>query len=116
MLKESLLKLFKLDNLVSNLTGYIETRVELMKEEVKEELAKAVAKLSLMLILIATFTLFIVFISVTLALFIAKYTGTIWGFAIVAGLYLLIALVLLLAWPSMSASLEKKLIDQLRKK
>jgi len=116
MLKESLLKLLKLDNLVSNLTGYIETRVELMKLEVKEEVAKALAQLSILIVLVATATLFIMFVSVALALLIGKYTGPIGGFAIVGGFYFLIFILFLSLRANISTTLEKKLMEQLRKK
>ncbi|NBP71103.1 MAG: phage holin family protein, partial [Cytophagia bacterium] len=64
MWKESILKLLRLDSLVSNLTGYVETRIELMKLEVKEEIAKSLAKVSVLVIVIASLSLFVLFFSV----------------------------------------------------
>lgn len=116
MWKESILKLLKLDNLVNNLTGYIETRVELMKLEVREELAKAMAKLSVLVVLVAVGTLFILFFSVALALLLANYVGIFGGFAIVAAIYLVITLIVLMMRANISEALEEKLLDQLRKK
>jgi hypothetical protein len=42
MLRDSIAKFFKVDSLISHLTGYIETRVEILKIEAKEELSKGV--------------------------------------------------------------------------
>ncbi len=116
MLKESLLKLLKLDNLVGNLTGYIETRAELMKLEIREEMAKALSRLSVLVMLVASATLFIIFFSITLAFLIGEYTGLLGGFAIVAGIYFLIFLLFLSLRSGISTKLEKKIIEQLRKK
>src|SRR5688572_10241369 len=44
MLKDTLSKFFKVDSLLGNLTGYVETRVELLKIEVKEDVAKGLAQ------------------------------------------------------------------------
>ncbi len=116
MLKDSILKLFKLDSLVSNLTGYVETRMELVKLELKEDLTKAIAKLSVFVFLAFAFTLFLMFISVALAFKIGESVGVFGGFAIVAGFYLVIALVLLFFRDAISASIEKQISEITKKK
>ena len=116
MLKDSILKLFKLDNLVNNMTGYIEARMELVKLEVREDLTKAIAKLSVFLFLAFAFTLFLMFISVALAFKIGESLGTFEGFAIVAGFYLAIALILLFFRDGISGSIEKQITEILKKK
>ncbi len=116
MLKDSILKLFKLDNLVSNLTGYVETRMELVKLEVKEDLTKAIAKLSVFVFLAFAFTLFLMFISVAIAFKIGESVGTFGGFAIVAGFYLVTAFVLLFFRDAISASIEKQITEIMKKK
>lgn len=115
MWKESILKLLKLDGLVENLTGYIETRMELMKLEVREEIAKAIAHLSILFFVLAAGSLFILFASVSLALLIGKYVGFFEGFAIVAVFYLLVVIIIVLLRGSVSEALEKKLVEKLRK-
>jgi uncharacterized membrane protein YqjE len=114
MLKESLLKLLKLDGLVNNLTGYIETRLELIKLEVKEELAKAIAQLTIVIVLLAAGSLFILFVSVSVALLIAQTLGLLAGFSIVAGIYLVLAVVIGLLKRDIGKALEQKLKDQLK--
>lgn len=109
MLKETLLKFFKLDGLVNNLTGYIETRIELMKYEVKEDMAKAIAKISILLLLALLFTFFILFSSVAIAVKIGESMGSFAGFGFVAGFYLLMLLVIIALREPIGKSLEKKL-------
>jgi uncharacterized membrane protein YqjE len=116
MLKESLLKLLKLDGFVSTLTGYVETRLELIKLEIKEELAKAIAQLTIMVVFVAAISLFIVFASVSVALLIGEALGYLAGFSIVAGVYLIIAIIIGVLKNSIGEALEQKLKDQLGKR
>lgn len=108
VLKESILKFLKLDGILANLTGYVETRVELMKIEVKEDVARTLAKAVVFIGLSFIFTLVVLFISAAVAYKIAETTGLFVGFSIVAGFYLLLALIL---WMSREP-LTKKLEDQ----
>lgn len=116
MWKESILKLLKLDGLVGNLTGYIETRVELVKLEIKEDIAKAVARLTVLVAVLAVVSLFILFFSVSIALLIGEYLGFFEGFAIVAGFYLLLAIIFVALRSSVSEALEKKLLEKIGEK
>lgn len=116
MLKDSILKLFKLDNLVSNMTGYVEARMELVKLEVKEDITKAIAKLSVFVFLAFAFTLFLMFISVAIAFKIGESVGTFAGFAMVAGFYFATALVLFFFRDAISTSIEKQLAEIMKKK
>lgn len=116
MWKESILKLLRLDGLVSNLTGYIETRMELVKLEMREEIAKAVARLSIFVVVLAALSLFILFFSVSIALLIGEHLGFFEGFAIVAGFYLIVTFIVIALRSSVSEALEKKLLEKLRKK
>lgn len=109
MLKETLLKLFKLDGFVNNLTGYVETRLELLKYEIKEDMAKAIARLMLALLTAMLFTFFLLFISVSVALWIGDEIGTIAGFGIVAGFYFLMMLIIIVFRDSINKALEEKI-------
>ena len=109
MLKDTLLKFLKLDGLLNNLTGYIETRIELMKYEVKEDMAKAIAKVSILLLVALLFTFFLLFVSVALAHKIGESLGSFAGFGLVAGFYLLLLLVIIALREPIGKSLEKKL-------
>lgn len=116
MLKDTLLKLFKLDGLVNTLTGYVETRIELLKYEIKEDMAKAIARLSLVLLTAMFFTFFMLFISVSVAIKIGETLGTFAGFGIVAGFYLLLMLIIILFRNSISKSLEEKIKEHITHK
>lgn len=116
MLKDSILKLFKLDNLVNNMTGYVEARMELVKLEVKEDLTKAIAKLSVFVFLAFAFTLFLMFFSVAIAFKIGESIGTFEGFAIVAGFYLATTFILFFFRDAISTSIEKQITDIMKKK
>ncbi len=109
MLKDTLLKIFKLDGLVNNFTGYIETRIELMKYEVKEDMAKVIAKVSILLLLALLFTFLLLFTSAAVALKIGESLGSFAGFAIVAGFYLLLLLLIIILRDPIGKSLEKKM-------
>ena len=109
MLKETLLKLFKLDGLVNNLTGYIETRFELLKYEVKEDIAKAISRLALVLLAAMLFTFFLLFISVAVALVIGDELGTVAGFGAVAFFYFIAMLIIIVFRDSIKKALEEKI-------
>jgi uncharacterized membrane protein YqjE len=94
VLKDSVLKFLKLDSVIENLTGYVESRIELTKIEIREEIAKALSKAALYILMGTVFILFVVFISVSLAHLIGKSIGAFGGFAVVAGFYLLLGILL----------------------
>src|SRR5688572_10195652 len=116
MIRDSIAKFFKVDSLISNLTGYIETRLELLKVEAKEELSRGLSNVLVFLLLAFVFALVIVFISVAIALVIGERMGSYTGFGIVAGFYLLIGLGLLLSRDTLIQKLEKKLSAMFNKK
>lgn len=108
--------MLKLDGLIGNITGYVETRLELMKLELKEDLAKALAKAIVFIVLGFVFTLFILLISLAVAYKIGESLGNFGGFAVVAGFYFLIALVLLLFRDTIGEKLEKQLSEIMKQK
>ncbi len=109
MLKDSILKLLKLDTLVSNMTGFVEARMELVKLEIRQDINKALAKISILFFLAFAITLFLVFISIAVAFKIGESTGTFEGFSIVAAFYLVLALVLFFLRETIRTSIEKQL-------
>ena len=116
MLKDTLSKFFKVDSLLSNLTGYVETRVELLKIEVKEDVAKGLAQVVSYLFIAFVAALFVTFISVALALLLGQRLGNIAGFSIVALIYLIVGVILWSARDKLIARLENKLSLLLKKK
>jgi len=92
------MKLFglpKLDNLVQNLIGFLETRIAIFKIEAKEELTKGIARFLLFTFFLLTFSLFVIFASITLALYLnGVLESAFLGFGIVTLIYLLIFAIL----------------------
>jgi hypothetical protein len=116
MLKDTLLKFFKLDGLASNFTAYVETRVELLKLEIKEDIAKALAKVIVFILMAFVFTLFVFFISTAAAYKLGEFVGPFGGFSIVAGMYLIIGLIVFLMRDTISKAIEKQVLDATKKK
>lgn len=116
MPKNSILKFLKLDGFVDSLTDYLETRVELLKVEMREDVAKALAKFSVFCVLAFAAIVFLLFASIALALWIGQTHGLVFGFTIIALLYLFIAIALLLSKKFVSKKIEKKLLKIVMKK
>lgn len=116
MLKDTLSKFFKVDNLLSNLTGYVETRVELLKIEVKEDLARSLAKAVAYLFIAFVLALFITFVSIAVALLLSAYLGNFAGFSIVGLIYLVGGVILWSAREKLISNLEKRFTLMFRKK
>ena len=116
MLKDTLSKFFNVDGLLSNLTGYVETRVELLKIEVKEDVAKGLAQAVSYLFIAFIFALFLTFVSIALAMLLGQRLGNIAGFSIVGLLYLIAGLILWFSREKIIARLEHTLSLLLKKK
>jgi uncharacterized membrane protein YqjE len=116
MLKDSLIKFFKLNDIASNLTGYIETRMELLKIEIREDIAKGMSRVIVFILMAFVFTLFVFFVSMAAAYKLGEFAGQFGGFAIIAGIYLLVALVLFLARERLTRVIEKQIQDITKKR
>ncbi len=116
MWKETLLKWLKLDGLVKSFTGYVETRLELLKYEIREEVASAIAKILLLLVVLGFAALAVVIASIALSLKLAEYYGYAAGFALTAGGYMLVLLLLILFRKPLSGYLEQRIKSQMLKK
>lgn len=116
MLGSSLAKFFKVDSLISNLTGYVETKIELVKVEAKEELSKGLSKALFAFIVAFVFAIVLVFLSAGIALLLSQYWGPLAGFGIVAGFYVIIGIVLIVLRDNIKHKLEKELRNTLSKK
>jgi len=115
VLKDTVLKLLKLDSLVDHITGYVETRIELMKVEMQEAVSKTLSKALVVVVIIAFVTLFVLLISMALALKLGESMSAAGGFAIVAGFYLLTGIVAFLMRDTIAAKIETKLQEVIKK-
>jgi hypothetical protein len=116
MLKDTLSKFFKVDSLLSNLTGYVETRVELLKVEVKEDLSKGLAQAVAYLFIWFILALFLTFFSIGIALLLGKSLSNVAGFSIVAAVYLIAGLMLWFSREKVISKLEARFAIMFRKK
>lgn len=84
------MKLFNIDKLVENLTGYIETKIELVQLDVKEELIQIVAKALAYSIISLFGILALVFISLGLGALLNDYLQSSYQGYLILGLFYLI--------------------------
>ena len=84
--------------------------------EIREDLAKGLSKFLLFILLGVVLTLFIILISIAAAHLIARSTGAVGGFAIVAGFYLLLGLLVFAFRETIIEKLQKQLIQIMKKK
>jgi uncharacterized membrane protein YqjE len=93
--KSRLFKFLKIDAIIDNLTGLIETRLALAKIELKEELAKIGARVIAMFVFAFLAMMIIIFFSFWMARLFNSLLDSLWlGFAIVTGFYFLILILL----------------------
>lgn len=108
--KSRLFKFLKIDSIIENLTGLVETRLALAKIELKEELAKIGARIIAMVIFSFLGVMIVIFFSFWMARLLNYFLDSMWaGFAIVTGGYFLI-LVLLIVF-KVHIVLQNKLED-----
>ena len=107
-IKDTILRLLKLDSLVDNISGYVETRVKLLKIEIKEDVARVLSKGIVSGSMIVIGLIFLFFISVGLAQFLNSYfENSFEGYLIVAGIYLLILIIFIIFRKSIDKKFER---------
>jgi len=114
---DSVLKFLRLDGLLENVSGFIETRVQLLKIELREEVAHVVSK-GLMLMAISFFgLLWLVFLSFGLAEWLNtfypnNYAGYLW----VAAGYGLLFFILIFFRKNILRAFERQMADMIKRK
>ena len=116
-IKESIVKFLRLDNLIGNLTGYVETQVKLVKLEVKDEVAKILSRGLVIASVLMLFVLFLLFFSVGFAHYLNEvFEQAYVGYWIVSGMYGLPCIIFLLFRKPISAAIEKYFAKQIKNK
>jgi len=115
-IKETIFKFLRLDNLMDNLTGYVEARIALLKIEIREDVAKVLARTLMILIVTLLALLFVLFLSIGFA----QYLNSIFsknhvGYWMVAGIYGVPCLIFILFRKSISHSMEGHLMKLIKK-
>jgi uncharacterized membrane protein YqjE len=114
---ETLLKFLKVENLVHNVTGFVESKIELFKIEIREEVAKVTSTALMIALILLLAVLALLFLSFGLAGYLNDvYQSIHVGHWIVAGIYTLIGLILLIFRRKIAHSFEKYLLEHAGKK
>jgi uncharacterized membrane protein YqjE len=116
-IKDKILKFLRLDGIISNLSGYVETRVALVKIEIREEVANILSRgLVIMLIIMVGF-LCLLFLSLAGA----QYLNTVLespyaGYVIVALFFGFILALLLVFRKGFFKMFEKQFVELIRQR
>lgn len=116
-IKDKILKFLRLDALIDNLSGYVETRVALVKIEVREEVANILSRgLVIMLIIMVGF-LCMLFLSLAGAQYLNTVLESAYaGYVIVALVFGFILLLLLVFRKGFFKMFEKKFVELIRQR
>jgi uncharacterized membrane protein YqjE len=116
-IKDTLFKFLRLDNLVANISGYLESRLELYKIEIREDIGKALAKAMVYGVLGVFAFLFLIFFSIGLAHFINLYFYVSYaGYWIVAALYALVFILVIIFRKEIDSNFEKRFVEMTKRK
>jgi uncharacterized membrane protein YqjE len=116
-IKDTIFKFLRLDNLLENLSGYVEARIELLKIEIREDIAKVLAKAIMILIVVFLAFIFLLFLSVGFAHYLNNFfEKTQVGYWIVAGIYGVPCLIFILFRKSIGHSMETHLMKLVKSK
>jgi Putative Actinobacterial Holin-X, holin superfamily III len=116
-IKDTIFKFLRLDNLVDNLSGYLETRLELFKIEVREDVGRVLAQALMIIAILLLSILFLLFFSVGLAHFLNSYFEQPYvGYWIVAGIYGLPCLIFIIFRKKISHAFEQHMAALMKRK
>jgi hypothetical protein len=99
--------------IIDQLKEYAETQIKLAKYEAIDRSSKFLSSFIVDVVIAVAFVLTFLFLSLTVAFLLSLWLGSYWaGFGCMAGIYLIIAIVIILAKDKM----QKPLIDMFIKK
>jgi uncharacterized membrane protein YqjE len=109
------MKILNSNGLVDNLYKYVQTNIEIAKVEVQEKIEDTVKKVALIAVLAITGTLFLIFVLITLSLFLNKVLASQYlGFLIVT---VLLGIICGIVYRMIKPHLEQpKVIEKLEEK
>jgi hypothetical protein len=116
-LKDTLIRLLGLENILAHLTGYVEAKMALIKLEVREEVSHVVSKGMVAVVLFFFAFLFLLFVSLAAVHVINAFAGNAWaGYVWVAGFYGCLFLFFLLFRKSIEAAMESRMRELIKRK
>ena len=114
-IKDRILKFLRLDGIISNLSGYVETRVALVKIEIREEVAGILSRGLMIMIMFMIGFLFVLFLGIGLAQYLNTVVESEFaGYMIVALFFGLLLFVLLIGRKSFFKVLEKQFVEMIK--
>jgi uncharacterized membrane protein YqjE len=116
-IKDTVFKFLRLDNLVDNLSGFVEARIDLLKIEIREDVAKVLAQGLVVAAVLLLALMFLLFFSIGLAnylntFFVEAYAG----YWIVAGIYGIPCILFLLFKNKISNYFERQMMEIIKRK
>lgn len=106
-----------MDDLIENVSGYVEARAELIKLEIREEVSRLLAKSIVYAAIMLFAFLFLIFFSIGLAQYLNTFfEESFAGYLIVALIYGITFLVFLLFRDNIHKKFEKRLTDLIKRK
>lgn len=116
-IKDTIFKFLRLDNLMENVSGYLEARVALIKIEVREEVVKVLSRGIILITILFLAVLFLFFLSFGLAEFLnSVFEDSFSGYWVVGGFYGFSFLLVLIFRKQIDRSFEKKLNEIIKRK
>lgn len=111
MIGNSIARFFKLDNLVTDLTGYVETKLEILKIEIREEAIKGLAKAITYMLIAFVFSLVLIFFSIGVAIVLSDKLGSFIGWGLVGAFYLLAGIILYIKREALIRTIRDQISD-----
>jgi hypothetical protein len=116
-IKDTLIRLLGLENILAHLKGYMEAKMALFKIEVREEVSHVVSKGMVAVVLFFFAFLFLLFFSLAAVHLINEWVGNVWaGYVWVAGFYAFLFLMFLLFKKTIEGALEKRMRELIKRK
>ncbi len=116
-IKDTLIRLLGLENILAHLTGYVEAKMALIKIEVREEVSHVVSKGLVAVVIFFFAFLFLLFFSLAVVHVINEVVGHDWmGYVWVAGFYGLLFAIFFLFRKSIETALEHRMKQLIKKK
>jgi hypothetical protein len=116
-IKEKILKFLRLEGLINNLSGYVETRVALIKIEMREEVASILSRALMIMLIILVGFLCLLFLSFATAQYLnALMMSEYAGYVMVALFFGLLLVLLLIFRKSFFRIFGKQFIEMIRQR
>lgn len=116
-IKDTLFKLFKLENIAFNLTGYVESKLELFKLEIRTDVTKALSRAMTLIFLALLGFLFLLFLSLGLAYLINSFFEAQYvGFFVIALFYGIVFVSLYINRKALTSNMEEQILKSQKNK